>query len=76
MFTRWSYELPHAIDVFPDSGLRDRRPNLKGVALLPIKAATYGLIRLIQVLLLALDRYDGRRDFPLGWSLTATKAPS
>lgn len=76
MFTRWAYELPHAIDVFPASGLPERRPNPAGIALLPVKAAAFGLIRLTQVLLLALDRFDRRRDYPFGWSLTATKTAS
>ena len=74
MFTRWGYELPHALNVMPYSGIPQRQYNARGIALLPVKAVLFGFIRLTQLLLFALDRFDKKRDYPFGWSMIAVKA--
>jgi hypothetical protein len=76
MFTRWGYELPNILSLFPHSGVPRCRPHAKGVVLLPLKAVAYGVIRTLQVLLFALDPLDSRRDYPFGWSMIAEKSPA
>lgn len=73
MFTRWAYELPHAIDIFPKTGLAEGKPHAKGLLLSPLKALAFGAVRLTQACLLAIDPLDKQRDYPFGWWLTATK---
>jgi SAM-dependent methyltransferase len=73
MFTRWAYELPHAMNVFPKTGLAEGKPNAKGLLLFPIKALAFGAVRLTQVCLFALDPLDKQRDYPFGWWMIATK---
>lgn len=72
-FTRWAYELPAAIDAYPKAGLGTGRLHAKGLAFLPFKAATLGAIRAAQVLLLALDRFDGEKRYPFGYAMVAVK---
>jgi len=72
-FTRWAYELPHALNIFPNSGLQQRKPTAKGMALLPLKVAAFGFIRISQAMLFALDRFDTMKDYPFGWSMVAKK---
>lgn len=66
MFTRWAYELPSALSIFPRAGLTR-------LMLLPLKAITFVYVRMAQHLLLSLDRFDHAREYPFGWSLVATK---
>ena len=73
MFTRWAYELPRAMAIFPGTGWRQGRLGWKGVALFPLRLAALILIRLTQRLLLALERFDHAKDDPFGWRLTARK---
>lgn len=78
MFTRWAYELPHALDVLPRwhviraDGTAHR--SIKGVLALPFKAVLMLLVRLVQVIFFALDRFDARKDYPWGWSVVTHKS--
>lgn len=80
MFTRWAYELPHALDVLPRRRLVQAdgttQRSLKGWLALPLKAILFVLIRLAQVLFFALDRFDARKDYPWGWSVVTRKPQS
>ena len=73
LFARWAYELPFALWLLPRAGLRSGNPRLLGVLALPVKAAGFIVVRLLQALLLAIDPIDWRRDFPLGWAVEARK---
>lgn len=71
--TRLAYELPRLMALFPGSGLLTGRARVGGVLLLPVRAATFLVVRLLQRLLLWADRFDSARNDPLGWSLVARK---
>jgi ubiquinone/menaquinone biosynthesis C-methylase UbiE len=73
LFVRWSYELPRATAIFPPAGLRNGKPSLRGIALLPLRLATSAAIRIVQFGLLQLDRFDHQKRDPFGWSVVATK---
>jgi SAM-dependent methyltransferase len=73
MWTRWAYELPAALNSIPVTGLRTGRPTAVGIAASPLRIAARSLVRLLQHLCLSMDRFDQRRDHPLGWSCVATK---
>ncbi len=72
-WVRWAYELPKGLSVFPRTGLRSKKPNILGVVLFPLKVITFGIIRLLQILFLWLDRFDKVKDDPFGWSCVASK---
>ena len=73
IFTRWAYELPRALDLFPKLRSPLGRVSASGIAALPLKALCFVIIRISQCLLLALDPLDHRKDDPLGWSALAAK---
>ena len=73
IFTRWAYEISVITTMFPGTGLKKGRWQLRGILLFPLKMACQPMVRLAQYILLALDRYDKITRFPLGWSLTARK---
>jgi len=73
MFARWAYELPAALSIFPNSGIFERRPTMRGMAWLPLKVLAAGWIAIMQVVLLLLDGFDKRGEFPWGWSVIAMK---
>jgi SAM-dependent methyltransferase len=73
MFTRWAYELPRAMAIFPGSGLKQGPVCWQGIAILPLRFTVLGLVRLSQRLLLALERFDRRKDDPFGWQVVARK---
>ena len=70
--TRWAHELRSMVALFPPRA-GERRLSVKGLLGLPLKAAVFVAVRLLQILLLAMDRLDGKRDYPLGWGLVAEK---
>lgn len=69
---RWAYEAPLLMHHFPGTGLGLRRPNPRGIALLPIRLAAYGVMRIVQRLFVYFDRFDEKRDDPFGWSVIAS----
>jgi hypothetical protein len=73
LFTRLAYESTRILNVFPPAGLRSGSPRLLGVALLPVRLLTLGLIRIVQRLFLALERYDREKNDPFGWSVVARR---
>jgi len=73
LFTRLAYELTRILRVFPTAGLRSGSPRLDGIALLPVRILTLGLIRVLQRLFLVLERYDREKNDPFGWSATARR---
>lgn len=73
LWTRWAYELPRALSIFPSTGLYSKKPNLLGIALLPVKVAALLFIRLLQIILLSLDRFDKEKNDPFGWACEAKK---
>ena len=73
LFTRMAYELPLVLSIFPASGWKTRPWKLRGVVWLPFKAILLVCIRVIQLLLLALDRFDTDRNYPFGWRVIARK---
>ena len=73
VFARWAYELPQALKVFPPIGITKGQFQPRDIILLPIKAALWATIRLTQMALFALDRFDTDKDDTLGWSLVARK---
>lgn len=73
LFTRLACELPQMLSVFPPSGVKARRLEPKGLPFLPIKLALLIAIRLAQMVLLAIDRFDRVKNYPVGWRVTAWK---
>jgi SAM-dependent methyltransferase len=72
IFVRWAYELPLILSVFPRAGPSDRH-RLTGLAVLPLKVLTLLVVRIMQIVLLRIDRLDRSKEFPFGWSLIAKK---
>lgn len=73
IFTRWAYELPRALDLFPKIRSPLGKLSAKGIAALPFRIMCYAAIRMSQCVFLALDPLDRRKDDPLGWSALAVK---
>lgn len=71
--TRMAYELPRIMGLFPGSGIFSGRVRIGGLLLLPVRAATFLAMRLLQRVLLWADRFDRARNDPFGWSLIAQK---
>lgn len=74
MFTRWAYELPRLLQVFPGTGLKSGKLHWNGIAWLPLRACVYGMVRAGQLAFLFLDRLFKMPEDPFGWSLVAEKA--
>jgi SAM-dependent methyltransferase len=72
MFTRWAYELPRALGVFPPARVNGRL-RLAGLIALPLKAAAFACVRATQIALLDLERLDTQKNDPFGWAVIATK---
>ena len=73
LWVRWAYELPRGLSIFPSTGLRSKKPNILGIALLPGKVVALGIVRLLQVIFLSFDRFDQKKNDPWGWACVATK---
>jgi SAM-dependent methyltransferase len=73
MFTRWAYELPRILQVFPGTGFKSRKLNFLGIACLPLRASSFIMVRALQLALLFLDRLFNMPNDPFGWALVATK---
>jgi len=73
LWVRWAYELPRGLSIFPSAGFRSKKYDTLGIALLPGKVAAFGIVRLIQVIFLFLDRFDKKKNDPWGWACMATK---
>ena len=73
LWVRWAYELPRGMSIFPSAGLRSKKPNFLGITLLPVRVATLGIMRLLQILFLYLERFDKKKNDPWGWECVATK---
>lgn len=69
LFTRWAYELPRALQLLSATAKTGSGKLMRRI----ITGILVVLIRLIQALLLSLDRYDRSRRDPFGWSVTAVK---
>lgn len=74
LWVRWAYELPRGLLIFPAAGLRSKEFNFLGIALLPVKVVALGIVRLTQIILLSLNRYDKIKNDPFGWACVATKS--
>lgn len=73
LFTRMAYELPSVLSAFPEAGWKSGQWKLRGVIWLPVKALLLPIIRMAQLVLLGLDRFDRRRIYPFGWKAIARK---
>lgn len=73
LWVRWAFELPRGMSIFPSTGIRSKKPNLLGITLLPVRVATLGIMRLLQMLFLYLERFDKKKNDPWGWECVATK---
>jgi SAM-dependent methyltransferase len=73
MFTRWAYELPRALSVFP--ALRSREGGIRPVSalMIPLKVSCYVMVRAAQRCLLFLERLDKSKNDPFGWWAIAVK---
>lgn len=71
--TRLAYELPRLLALFPPGGLRSGTPNLRGVALVPLRLLVAAVIRALQWTLLFGERWDREKTDPFGWGVAATK---
>ncbi len=71
MFARWAYELPRLLSIFPLIGLTKGTFHGRDLFLIPVKSLLLAAIRVLQVLLFAIDRLDRARNDPLGWSVIA-----
>lgn len=73
LWVRWAYELPRGLSIFPTTGLRTKNPNVLGIVLFPIRLFVLGLVRVLQLICLYLDRFDNVKNDPFGWACEATK---
>lgn len=73
LWVRWAYELPRGLSIFPSDGLREKKPNILGIAMLPAKVVAYLFVRLLQMVFLWLDGFDKKKNDPFGWACVATK---
>ncbi|MCI5140299.1 MAG: class I SAM-dependent methyltransferase [Candidatus Electrothrix sp. ATG1] len=73
LWVRWAYELPRGLSIFPSDGIRTNQPNALGIILLPVKIIALGIILMLQVAFLSLDRFDKVKNDPWGWACVATK---
>lgn len=73
LWVRWAYELPRGLSIFPPAGIRSKKPNIRGIALLPIKIIALGTVRLLQLVFLWLDKFDKNKTDPFGWSCEMKK---
>lgn len=58
MFTRWAYEIPRIISLFPSAGIKSGKLQFKGFVLLPLRAGCLLVVRIVQKIFLILDRFD------------------
>ena len=72
-FTRMAYELSRVLSIFPSAGIKRGNPQWKGILWLPVRAVLLIPIRLLQLVLLAFDGLDRKRDYPFGWGVIAQK---
>lgn len=73
LWVRWAYELPRGLSIFPSTGLHNKKPNMLGMALLPLKVFLLGIVRLLQIIFLWLDKFDKQKSDPFGWACVAKK---
>ena len=73
LFSRWAYELPASLILFPHVKNGRGGPHLTGIALWPVKVAWILALRVLQSALIGLDRFDEHRNSPFGWGLVARK---
>lgn len=73
LWARWAYELPRGLSIFPSVRIGGNKPNVLGIALLPARVVALGIIRLLQVIFLWLDKFDKEKSDPFGWSCEASK---
>ncbi|MBK8816871.1 MAG: class I SAM-dependent methyltransferase [Methylococcaceae bacterium] len=73
LFTRWAYELPDFLSIFPPIGITKGTFRYLDIVLIPAKAFFLVLIRSLQAILFAFDRFDKVKIAPLGWSVIAEK---
>ncbi|CAN5600119.1 MAG: class I SAM-dependent methyltransferase [Pyrinomonadaceae bacterium] len=73
MFTRWAYELPRALAIFPPLRSPSGRIQFSGLCLLPAKLFALILVRVCQAVLLLLEPFDKVKNDPFGWSLRAVR---
>lgn len=73
MFLRWAYEFPRLFVIFPKIGIKQRKVNLIGLLIYPVKVALLIIVRFLQNIFIALDRFDKIKNDPFGWNLIARK---
>lgn len=66
MFTRWAYEIPLIMSLFPGAGIRSGKINLKGLALLPLRLLCSAAVRAAQGLAFRLRPLRQGEKFPAG----------
>jgi SAM-dependent methyltransferase len=73
MFTRWAYELPRLLSIFPRTRSPQGSPSLKGIFCFPVKLICFLAIRTVQCVLLLMEGLDKKRTDPLGWAAIGVK---
>jgi SAM-dependent methyltransferase len=73
MFLRWAYEFPRLFIIFPETGIKQGKINLAGILIYPVKVALLAIVRFLQMIFIALDRFDKIKNDPFGWKLIARK---
>jgi len=73
MFLRWAYELPRVLPDLPRIGIKQGKLNMSGVLFFPVRAAMLFSVRTMQAILVAIDRFDKKKNDPWGWQLVARK---
>jgi len=73
MFTRWAYEIPRIISLFPSAGIKTGKFKFKGFVLLPFRLVCFLAVRITQMVFLSIDQFDKEKKFPFGWTLIAQK---
>jgi hypothetical protein len=73
MFLRWAYELPRLFTVFQTASGKSKRIDLRSVLIYPLSLLLFIIVRYFQMIFIALDRFDKKKDDPFGWKLIARK---
>lgn len=73
LWVRWAYELPRGLSLFPSTGLSNKKPDIIGIALLPVRMIAKLIVRFLQLFFLWLDRFDKVKNDPFGWACEAKK---
>lgn len=73
MFVRWAWELPRMLSHLPKMKIENKIIYRNLIFILPVYVVLIFGIRICQLVLIYIDRFDKKKHDTLGWSATAIK---